>query len=103
MLVGLTCTCNGSETLVRRVFKKCGLSDWMKIPIYQGQTDCLAWVEAHKNLEDAPVLYDFIKNNSIYVLVVGFTDDFLMFANIKNGSLKEQIEAEALITRLANA
>lgn len=101
MLVVLTCTCGGAETLARRILKKCGVGNWLSIPIYQGQKDCLDWCSGRKNLNNIEILEEFIKNNSVYVLMVGYTDEGLIFANVKNGSLKEEIEAEAIISKFA--
>lgn len=103
MLVAFICTCSNAETLARGVFKKAGVRDYMSVPVYRGKEKLRALMnslpEGARRSLGAQTLVDFVRERGSFVLIIGYTEDNLVWANAKRSSAKEQLDAEIIASR----
>lgn len=103
MIGVVTCTCGSSEGLARKILRESGLNNWMDIPVIRGKDLSKRQILPYQSLTNARELLAFISNHSKYVVVYGYDADNNVFEwrDCASGSVKEKIEAEALIKAFA--
>ena len=99
--VGLICNCGGVESRVRKAFMLAGRTDWADIPVYKGKEGVQKFYTDFPSLVNsygASVLNTFFTQHHTYALVVGISNDDLIFANA-SGSAEEQIQAQVIASK----
>lgn len=101
----VTCECGGTTNLVRKVFRRAGLTNWLDIPIFRGDSgikalddDLMDWV---KELDGYKILKTRLSHGGTYAIVVGFDRNEMMWADVKNGSIEDGLRAENIASEFA--
>lgn len=101
MIWALACSCGGSETLVRKKLRKYGYQGWGTIPVYQGKPNCLAQIEAAKDVPEVAALISHINDSSSFAVILGSKDGTTAWADIKHNDIVSDGRAEAIVQALA--
>lgn len=100
MIYGVTCSCGGAVPMVRKVFKKAGIENWLDIPVYEGKRGlrefCESLTEVQKSMYGYEVLMTHLENKGSYAIVVGISNDEFRWADIKGGGIKDKLDAEII-------
>lgn len=99
---GLVCSCGGAENLVRRCFKRAGLSDWLSIPVYKGKENAPKFLDNFETpTEEILAIIKYAQEHNPYAIVVGIDDSSVQWVDVKHGGLKEMYDAELIAERFA--
>lgn len=105
MLAIVSCTCGGAESLARQVLKDGGCNYWIDVPIYQGPETFNCFMdslpEKVKESEEAEILKFHVGMSGSYVIIVGYTENKLVWADVKNGGIKDRLDAEIIAGNFA--
>lgn len=99
MLAILSCKCPTAPMRIRRFLQQNGIEDWLDLPIYMGK-ESIAQILPYLP-GDHEAIYRFIQSKARYILVVGYTEDRMEWADIAHGDLTEQVNAELILERFA--
>ena len=103
MLVGLICDCGGAEPLIRSVFKEAGLGNWLSVPVSKGKKASLEFLES-RGMTDNPTLSALayhIRQASAFVVVLGWDNAEIRWADVHNGGIKNRLDAQIIASQFA--
>lgn len=105
MLVAVTCSCGGVESLVRRVVKQSGCSYWLDMPIYSGKNAIPVFLNSIPpevaESKEVEMLLASIRNRSSYAIILGYKNGAVRWSDVKNGDLASRLEAEVIADKYA--
>lgn len=99
MIIVLTCMCGGVENLSRRVLKRSGHPDYMKVPIYKGREKSLSALNNIPQFDDLGALRSYLKSHTRYAIVLGYDDKGCKWANAASPNVKEVVYTELIIDK----
>lgn len=100
----VACTCGNVENLARRVLAKSGCNYWLDVPFYSGQERFLDFLRSLPTTipkKDIEILKIGVGHKSSYVIIVGYTHDHMVWADLKGGDLRSQLDAEVIAREFA--
>lgn len=106
MIAILTCKCTSADTIGRHFLRDHGVGEWLSVPLYQGQRQCQEFLKTLPETAEGPdhqfPLWDFIGHASKFVIILGYSENGLMWSNIFTDSAKAQGDAEIILEQFAN-
>lgn len=100
----VSCSCGGAENLARRVLQKGGCKYWLEVPIFKGKEklkDFFAFIPPTIPEKDREILKIGVKDKSSYVLIVGYDENHMIWADLKSGGIKSQLDGEVITSEFA--
>lgn len=102
MLMLLTCICGGSQRLAMKPLMRANVPNYLDTPLLQGDK-ARAEAEALDSLigtPDSHALAEYVKK-SRFVIVAGYTNDFLVWVDVARNDTESMMRAEAIAAKFA--
>ena len=96
-----SCSCGGSETLLRRKLKKYGYPDYMSIPLVQGKEKSLSELESASEIPEVKMLINHIKASSSFAVILGVKDGKCAWSDVSRNDFPSDVRAEKIVNSLA--
>lgn len=103
-LVVLSCTCGSAEGLARKVLREGKCPYWTDVPVFQGKdkfkqvSELIPQSAPRKELND---IYNYIDDRSSYVLIIGYTDKQIEWADVKHGDVASRLDGGIIAREFA--
>lgn len=96
-----SCTCGGSESLLRKKLRKWGYKDWATAPLYQGKEKAEKQLASAEDNLEIGALLDFIRRSSKYAVVLGSKDGRVAWTDVSRNDFPSDVRGENIIKSLA--
>lgn len=96
-LVAVACTCNSSESLVRKHLRLNNCADFLRVPVVRGKDKSLSLLTTlpqHEKLHD---LRRYIEANSKFAIIIGYNDTQMGWADVASADPKHLIEVGVIV------
>lgn len=105
MIAILTCKCASALPKARKFLQEGGVEDWIEIPIYEGKHSAKQFISSLPDGLNAYPSLDALTNmiNTVgrFIVILGYDDEELSWADIGHGDTKGKIDAELILERFA--
>lgn len=102
MIEIITCECGSADGLARKLLRKV-TPDYMSYPVHKGKRAAVALLdslpEEIRNTETIHKLYELVQIKSKFVVVIGYDEGSVAWANVVNGSAKEFLDGEIILEK----
>lgn len=96
-----SCTCGGSESLLRKKLKRWGYPNWATAPLYQGKEKAIQQLSSAENVPEIEALLSFIRKSSKYAIVLGSKDGKVAWSDVSHNDFPSDVRGENIIKSLA--
>lgn len=96
-----SCTCGGSETLLRRKLKKWGYQHWATAPLYQGKEKTIQQLSSAEDVPEIEALLSFVQHASKYAIVLGSKDGQTAWSDVSHNDFPSDVRGENIVKSLA--
>lgn len=104
MIKVVTCTCGGAERTARDVLLKGDMPDYMEYPITKGKSQSLKELEElpdeYKAKPEYKAMLNYIRNSGRFVIILGYKDGAMRWADVSRGTIKEKIDGEIIVSEM---
>lgn len=105
MIAVLTCKCASALPKARKFLQEGGVEDWIKIPIYEGKYSAKQFISSLPDGLNAYPSLDALTNMisavGRFIVILGYDDKELSWADIGHGDTKGKIDAELILDKFA--
>lgn len=105
MIALLSCTCGGSEHLLRGTLRGAKGVDWLNAPIYKGKDAAKAFFdslpEGIANFPEIKALQSSISHRSRYAVVLGYNENGAIWTDVTAGSIKNKLDAQIIAEKFS--
>lgn len=101
MLAVIACNCGSSDSIAHSFLQKIGYKDWLTIPVEKGKDRSLSALNYLPPAQEKEELRNFLKNASKWVVIIGYDDATVRWADIAHNLPKSKIDAEFIVNEFA--
>lgn len=102
----LTCDCGGAEELARNCIKDGGYKKFLSVPLYKGPKQADIWFSQLSSVVqgflETQALMSAIEHKSGYVIIVGWNNKGLVWADIGDGGPADVADGQTIAEAFAN-
>lgn len=102
MIQIITCECGSAEGLARKLLRGV-TSDYLTYPVYKGKAKSRGVLDSLpdyvRETETIAKLYELLANKSKYVVVIGYDDHSVGWADVMHGTPKEFLDGQVILEK----
>lgn len=101
MIAILICNCPNAPVKAYKFLEPL-VENWLDIPMYIGREKCNKFLDKFQNCGNGPIeVSKFIMKYGKYIIVMGWDNADLRWADISHGQSRDQVDAELIVRKFA--